>query len=106
MRSFFCSLLFLCALCTPAHAEEYTLTLKNHMFTPSELTIPANTRVQLTVKNEDAATAEFESHDLNREKVVQGNSSIVVMIGPLDPGTYNYVDEFHEETAHGTIIVK
>lgn len=89
-----------------AYAEDYTITLKDHKFTPSEITIPANTKVTLIVKNEDMSAAEFESHDLNREKVVNGGQSINVAIGPLEAGSYAFVDEFHEETAKGTIIVK
>lgn len=89
-----------------AFAEDYTLILKDHKFSPSELTIPANTQVKITIKNEDSTAAEFESHDLNREKVVQGNSSITVIVGPLEAGSYSFFDEFHEATAKGTIIVK
>lgn len=94
------------AFATPVHAEDYTLTLKNHVFTPAELTIPANTKVSITVKNEDNASAEFESSDLNREKVIGANSSAVISVGPLAAGSYAFVDEFHEETAKGTLIVK
>lgn len=105
MKKFALALTFMLAA-TAAHADDYTLTLKNHVFTPNELTIPANTKVKLVIKNEDASAAEFESHDLNREKVVKGGESISVFIGPLEAGTYGFEDEFHEATAQGKIIVK
>jgi hypothetical protein len=69
------------------------------------LTIPADTKVKLIVQNLDSAPAEFESYDLNREKVVGPNSEITVFIGPLDPGRYSIFDDFHRDTT-GTIIAK
>src|SRR5580704_11227829 len=80
----------------PAFADEtptQTLTLKNHAFVPPALTVPANQKVKLIVKNEDAEAAEFESYELNREKVVPANGEITVYLDPLDPGTYPYFDD-------------
>lgn len=89
-----------------AAAQEFTLTIKDHVFTPAEITIPANKRVQVTVINADATPEEFESHPLKVEKVVPGNSKAVVRIGPVKPGRYPFVGEFHESTAKGTVIAK
>ena len=38
--------------------------------------------------------------------MVPPGQSVSVFVGPLKPGTYNFVGELHEETAHGKIIVK
>lgn len=89
-----------------AQAEDYVLTLQNHLFSPTEITIPADQKVKLVVKNLDATPAEFESHDLNREKVIAGKSEATILVGPLKAGAYSFVDEFHEDTAKGTLIVK
>ncbi len=89
-----------------AHAEDYVLTLKNNQFSPKVLTIPAGQRIKLIVKNQDATPAEFESSDMNREKVVGANSEIVVFIGPLEPGSYGYFDDFHRNTTTGIIVAK
>jgi plastocyanin len=86
--------------------EEYSITIKDHKYSPAEITIPANTKVKLIVKNLDPTPEEFESEQLHREKVIQGNSQAVIFIGPLDPGTYSFIGEFHESTAKGHIIVK
>lgn len=102
--SFMLSALLLCS--GAAQAEDYVLTLKDNKFSPQELTIPANQKIKITVKNMDATPAEFESSDFNREKVVGANSEIIVFIGPLDPGTYGYFDDFHRKTTTGTIIAK
>lgn len=101
------SLSLLAALLLPgaAQADDYTLTLKDHQFSPNPITIPANRKIKLTVKNLQSGPAEFESSDLNREKVVEANGQIVVYIGPLDPGKYGYFDDFNHTTT-GTIIAK
>ena len=98
----------LVASATLAAAEEpsFTLRIKNHVFEPAELTVPANTRIKLVVKNEDPTPEEFESLSLRREKVVKGNSEIVINLGPLAPGRYEYFGEFNPKTARGAIIVK
>jgi len=89
-----------------AHAEDYVITLKNNKFSPAELIVPAGPRIKITVKNLDATPAEFESSDLDREKVVAANSEIIIFIGPLDAGRYGYFDDFHRDTTTGTIIAK
>jgi hypothetical protein len=89
-----------------ADVPEQHLSLKNHIFVPQELTVPAGQKIKLIVKNEDAIAAEFESYELNREKIVTANSEIVVYIGPLDPGTYPFFDDFHRDTTTGKIIAK
>jgi hypothetical protein len=49
----------------------FELSLKDHQFTPSQLSIPANKRVKLTIKNLDSTPAEFESN-FKAEKVIPG----------------------------------
>ncbi|MFO1242370.1 MAG: cupredoxin domain-containing protein [Rickettsiales bacterium] len=102
----FLSAFAIAAISSAVHAEDYVITLKDHAFTPQELTIPAGQKVKITVKNQDTTPAEFESHELKREKIINGNSEAVIFVGPLDPGTYGYFDEFHEDTTKGKIIAK
>jgi plastocyanin len=85
---------------------ELTLVIKHHEFQPAKLTAPAGKRIKIIVDNQDPTAEEFESSDLSREKVVEGNSQGVVMLGELAPGTYNFVGEFHEDTAIGSLVVK
>lgn len=89
-----------------ARADDYVLTIKEHRFTPAELKVPANQRVVITVINEDATPEEFESTVLKVEKVIAGKSKGVVRIGPLKPGRYPFVGEYHEATAKGVIIAE
>jgi plastocyanin len=89
-----------------ARADDLTLTIKDHVFTPAEIRVKANQRLQLTVVNEDATPEEFESHALKVEKVIPGKSKGTVRIGPLKPGRYPFVGEFHESTAKGVLIAE
>lgn len=101
-------MLALGALIGPLQAAEpeVLLTIKNHRFEPAELKVPANQRIKLVVHNQDATPEEFESHTLNREKVIPGGAKATIYIGPLKPGRYPFVGEFHEATAQGTVVAK
>ena len=89
-----------------ARADDLTLTIKDHKFTPAEIKVPANQRVQLTVINDDATPEEFDSKSLKVEKVVAGKSKGIVRIGPLKPGRYPFVGEYHEATAKGVVVAE
>lgn len=99
-------LIALIAYSAAAYGDDYVITIKDNQFSPQELTIPADQKVKIVVKNLDATPAEFESSDLSREKVVSANSEIIINLGPLKPGSYSYVDDFHRDTTKGTILVK
>ncbi len=102
------TLLSLAAASAFAAPEEFTLTIKDHAFDQKEITIPAGKKIKLLVVNKDATPAEFESKPLGREKVIPGKSTGTVNLGPLKPGRYAFVEEYHENdaAAQGTIIVK
>jgi plastocyanin domain-containing protein len=92
----------------PVRAQEpaFTLTIKGHQFSPTEIEIPANVKVKLVVKNEDPTPEEFESTELHREKVIPGGQEGFVFIGPLSPGTFEFFGDFNPKTARGRIVVK
>jgi hypothetical protein len=93
--------------CGIAFAEpEATLVIKNHRFEPAELKVPSGQRVKLTVHNQDATPEEFESHKLNREKVVPPGAKVVVYIGPLTKGSYEFWGEYNEATAKGVVVAE
>ncbi len=80
--------------------------IRDHLFYPSEVRVPANTKVKLLIKNLDPTPEEFESYELNREKVISGNSKVVIFIGPVGPGDYPFFGEFYPNTARGVILVR
>jgi len=93
---------------THAEAAENAihLSIKDHRFEPALLEVPAGRKFTLLVKNLDATPEEFESHDLKREKVIAGNGQATILIGPLKPGIYKFVGEYHESTAQGQLVAK
>jgi hypothetical protein len=97
--------LFFCAV-TKADVPTFTIEIRDHLFYPSQLIIPANTKVKLIVINRDATPEEFESYELNREKVIMGGAKAIIFIGPLMPGDYPFFGEFNPKTAQGMIRVE
>lgn len=89
-----------------AASQEFEIIIRDHLFFPSTLEIPAGQKIRLLIINEDATAEEFESYELNREKVITGNSRTVIFIGPLKPGEYPFFGEFYPRTAQGKIIAR
>lgn len=87
-----------------ADGAAYVLTISQHRFTPAVLTVPAGQRIRLEIVNRDPATEEFDSHDLRVEKLITPGGRATVFIGPLAPGTYAFMGEFHPATAQGRIV--
>lgn len=102
------ALVFASALSTGASAAEpeQLLIIKNHRFEPAELRVPAGQRVKLVVHNQDSTPEEFESHDLNREKVIPPGAKASIFIGPLKTGRYNFTGEYNEATAKGVVVAE
>jgi hypothetical protein len=82
------------------------LVIKDHQFQPARLEVPAGVKFKLFVKNEDTTPEEFESFDLNREKIVPPGQEIPVFLGPLDAGEYQFFGDFHQDTAQGVLVAK
>ena len=89
-----------------AQDAEAKLTIRGHRFEPAELTVPAGKKVKLTIENQDDTAEEFESYELNREKVVPPKGQVSVYIGPLQAGRYPFFGDFHKDTAQGVLIAK
>lgn len=85
---------------TPAN-----IVIRNRAFEPSELNVPAGQKIELHVRNEDSAASEFESAELHREKVVPAGQEVVVYVGPLRAGRYEFFDDFNPKS-RGHIVAK
>ena len=96
-------------LLSPAHAEEpfsASVLLKDHRFDPAELHVPAGRHILLHLKNDDPTSEEFDSSALRVEKVFSGNSEGLIRISPLSPGRYEFMGEYHSDTAKGVVIAE
>jgi Cupredoxin-like domain len=85
---------------------DYVLVIKEHRFQPAELQIPPGKKIRLTIQNRDDTPEEFDSYELNREKVITGHGNGMVYIGPLERGRYSFMGEFNQATAQGAVVVQ
>ncbi|MGH1374915.1 MAG: DUF6746 family protein [Alphaproteobacteria bacterium] len=90
----------------PVKQAFYNIIIKDHKFTPEEIIVPAGEKIKLIVDNQDPTPEEFESDDMNREKIIGGNKKATIFVGPLKPGKYHFFGEFNLKTANGYIIAK
>jgi plastocyanin len=89
-----------------AQDAEVQLVIREHKFDPTELKVPAGKKIKLVIDNQDATAEEFESYELNREKVVPPNSKVTIFVGPLKPGRYPFFGDFHKDTAQGVLVAE
>lgn len=93
------------AIAAQALAAPVTLELKNHRFNPPAIVARAGEPIVVQLINHDMATEEFDSHDLRIEKLVTPGGRITFQLGPLKPGDYRFMGEFHPGTAQGRVII-
>ena len=94
------------SLAAVAQDANPTVVLKDHVFQPAEIHVPAGKVILLTVDNQDPTPEEFESHELRVEKIIPGQLSGLVRFGPLKPGEYPFFGDFNQATAHGKVIAE
>jgi plastocyanin len=97
------------AVSMPARASEAAapeLRFENGRFAPAALTIDAQKPVRLSVVNSGKTPIEFESFDLNRERVVAPGEKITVYLPALDKGTYKFFDDFHRDAGEGVLTAR
>lgn len=92
--------------CAWAATPVIEIEIRDHLFYPDVVVIPADTKVKLLIRNRDPTPEEFESYELNREKVIAGESETVVFIGPLPAGEYPFFGEFFPRTAQGKVVAQ
>ncbi len=82
------------------------ITCDSGRFQPAALNVAANRLVRIKVTNKGSSPIEFESFEMNRERVVPPGHTITVILPKLDPGEYHFFDDFHHETGQGTITAR
>lgn len=89
-----------------ADAQSVTVVIKDHRFEPAEIKVAAGKPTVLTIRNQDQTPEEFDSSALKVEKVVAGGAEVTVRLRPLEAGRYEFVGEYHEDTAKGAVIAE
>jgi len=80
--------------------------LKDHHFTPAEIPVTARQATVLRITNQDQEPEEFEMRQLAIERVILPGGTAEVRLRPLGPGRYNFIGEFHSDSAQGTIVAE
>jgi len=104
------ALLFaLLAVAAPGWAEEmptFRIDMKDGTISPLRIEVPANKPFKLELHNTGKAPSEFESVELNREKVLAPQSQSFIVFRKLSPGEYTFFDDFHPEAPKAILVVK
>jgi len=115
VRSTLRSALLLVALVMPlamnaaARAEDdptFRIEFRDGKVTPLRLEVPANRRIKLELHNLGNEPAEFESKELRKEKVLAPGASSTLVIRTLDPGEYDFFDDFHLDAPPAVLVAK
>lgn len=82
-----------------------TIAVRDAGFDPPEVRAPSGSRVRLEVANETGSPVEFESFQLNRERVIKPGQRASLYLSDLAPGRYEFLDDFHRER-RGVLLVE
>jgi hypothetical protein len=74
-------------------------------FEPSRIATPRGAKVRIEVTNNTGVPIEFESFELNRERVVQPGQKVTVYLSGLSAGNYEFFDDFHPDRK-GVLVVE
>ena len=81
-------------------------TIRNQKFIPDEIHIKAEKLIIFQVVNDDSIPVEFESSDLNKEKIVPPGQTIDIQLKGLKPGVYEFFSDFGPKDLRGKIIIE
>lgn len=82
------------------------LVLQNGRITPAQLELPAGQRIKLRLQNKGPGPIEFENLELRIEKVLAEGGESFVVLAPMRPGRYRFIDEFHPETGVFDLLIR
>ncbi|MFA7269419.1 MAG: cupredoxin domain-containing protein [Sterolibacterium sp.] len=95
---------------TDSHAQAelptYDVVAKGGRLSPERIEVPAGKRIKIAIRNEGPGPIEFESSSMRIEKVLASGGASFVVLPPLKPGAYSFIDEFHPETGTMQLIAR
>src|SRR3954452_25266136 len=98
----------LLAVGSPVFAADeptFAIEFKDGTVTPTRIEVPAQMRFKLELTNSGKSAAEFETKSPKFEKVLAAGTKSSLVIRTLDPGEYEFFDDFHPQ-AKGTLVAK
>lgn len=83
----------------------FKIEMKDGTITPSRIEAPANTPFKFEISNTGQTPVEFESLELKREKVLAPGATSSIVFRRVEPGEYEFFDDFHPE-ARAKLVVR
>ena len=84
----------------------FEIVMKDGLFSPPRVQVPAGKRVKLVLKNAGRGPAEFENLGMHIEKVLAPGVTSFVVLHALKPGEYRFVDEFRPGSEGLTVVAR
>jgi hypothetical protein len=94
---------------TQGRAQElptFHIVVSDGVFNPKRVEVPAGQRVKLVLKNEGPGPLEFENDEMHIEKILGPGGTSFVVLPKLQPGEYEFIDEFNIGTGLLVILAK
>ena len=82
----------------------FEIVVRDGYFKPARIEVPAGRRIKLILINEGPGPLEFENDEMHIEKVLSAGARSFVVLPKLQPGKYEFVDEFNPIT--GLLVVE
>jgi plastocyanin len=79
------------------------LTASNFAFDPTSLSAAAGGTIEFV--NEDDAEHNITAEDAGIDEDVDAGATTTVDLGDVEPGTYDFICEYHPDTMTGTLEV-
>lgn len=104
-----CLLWFGLGWAADSHAQElptFHVVVTDGVFVPNRIEVPVGQRIKLVLKNEGPGPLEFENDEMRIEKILGPGGTSFVVLPKLQPGEYEFIDEFNIGTGLLVIIAR
>ena len=107
MRNWLIALLFAAPLLAQAaDLPTYKLEMKDGKLIPMRIEVPSGQKFVLEIHNTGKIPVEFESLQLRKEKVLAPGATTTLVLRGLDPGEYDFFDDFHPDAPPAVLVAK
>jgi hypothetical protein len=87
-------------------AATFRIEFNDGKVVPLRLEVPANQTIEIELVNKGLGPAEFESKQLRKEKVLAPGATTTLVLRGLDPGDYDFFDDFHPDAPPAVLVAK
>ncbi|MEJ5999254.1 cupredoxin domain-containing protein [Paucibacter soli] len=94
------------ALAAAEPLPSFSVEVRDGVFSPKRLEIPAGRRVKIELINHGPGPLEFENDEMHIEKVLAAGARSFLVLPALAPGRYEFVDEFNPVSGVLEVLVR